>query len=586
MGSACGIKCKLPSQPTKIQRRQSKSLNNINGSETEIEGIPMRTACIGHYFSESSYTNNDETAIREVWRKICSPKLPPSKNTVPLFVRRKRLLIDVGLNEADAEVRLLEFAEANPEAFNKLLIEGPPARYRWVAWKVALRVKNVLIPGLYEELTKKRTPWADEIEKDIDRTFPTHPLFSEVEFCEKGKGALRNVLSAYANYNKYVGYCQGVNFISAFLLILSGFQEEETFWAIVSLTRYKFACDPLGIGGIEGLYSDQFPLLRSLEWLFSKIAEEYLPTITKHLFAIEFSNGFWLQKWISTIFLYSFPQGYCIRFWDFILTRGISQIFPLIIAVIEYLSGRLLISDFAGCYELLSTLKDNEENLPPIDTLIKTANKIKLDWESLSKLYKKYQEETEKEDFEERKKHAKEKGRMDVNPQDTDRELIEEIVEENKTSFPEIKRLNKRHKDLDGISESKEIITLPPINQKKKTKFVFESDNLLIFQSEFTKRERGNNLNNSVELPSSKKEFSIRHPVKALPNIFEDDKGFKKKKHSNKKLNNSHHWSDEKSSLLFEPVDNYTERPKIRQEAINRSVRELRSRVITKKFFY
>lgn len=54
-----------------------------------------------------------------------------------------------------------------------------------------------------------------QIDKDLPRTFPGHPLLDGI-----GRDALRRVLCAYALHNPAVGYCQGMNFLAALLLLL------------------------------------------------------------------------------------------------------------------------------------------------------------------------------------------------------------------------------------------------------------------------------------------------------------------------------------------------------------------------------
>jgi TBC1 domain family member 6 len=62
-------------------------------------------------------------------------------------------------------------------------------------------------PNLYQELVD--APPNEEISSiikiDIPRTFPENIYF------EIYKPGLYNVLAAYANHNKSVGYCQGLN---------------------------------------------------------------------------------------------------------------------------------------------------------------------------------------------------------------------------------------------------------------------------------------------------------------------------------------------------------------------------------------
>jgi hypothetical protein len=54
------------------------------------------------------------------------------------------------------------------------------------------------------------SPWAREIELDINRTFPDEPEFPVHK--------IRNVLLAFSRRNQTIGYCQGFNFIVGTLL--------------------------------------------------------------------------------------------------------------------------------------------------------------------------------------------------------------------------------------------------------------------------------------------------------------------------------------------------------------------------------
>ena len=55
------------------------------------------------------------------------------------------------------------------------------------------------------------------IKKDIDRTFPNHLHFEDPE--AQGKQPLFNILKAYSLIDKEVGYCQGLSFLAAALLL-------------------------------------------------------------------------------------------------------------------------------------------------------------------------------------------------------------------------------------------------------------------------------------------------------------------------------------------------------------------------------
>ena len=91
-----------------------------------------------------------------------------------------------------------------------------------------------------QRLLEEKAEDEQQIQKDIHRTFPKHIFFRE----QGGMGcvpmvtmamqqydasdllcsqtALFNTLKAYAVYDKKVGYCQGMGFIIALLLLYMG----------------------------------------------------------------------------------------------------------------------------------------------------------------------------------------------------------------------------------------------------------------------------------------------------------------------------------------------------------------------------
>ena len=99
----------------------------------------------------------------------------------------------------------------------------------WPRFTGALEAMKAAPPGLYRQRLAEPCELADVISRDIARTFPNHLMFrdelgsaggdgEEVSGSSSGRQSLYNVLKAYANHDKHVGYCQVSSLIHAVTL--------------------------------------------------------------------------------------------------------------------------------------------------------------------------------------------------------------------------------------------------------------------------------------------------------------------------------------------------------------------------------
>jgi len=214
--------------------------------------------------------------------------------------------------------------------------------------------------------------YLDIIHNDVLRTFP---LFSY------NRQVLENILSAYSVYNKTVGYCQGMNYIVAFLLIISQSNEEESFYAFLSLMEEKLPSEKLLKHGFNHAFTNGFPLVALLEKLFDKVLETHNHKLKVHFNQIGLYYDLWFHKWISSLFLYVFPLPFCVHLWDAMLKEGLSFLILIICAMLDKLEYQLIKANtMEKCYGLLTM--SNQILINPLE-IIDAAKNIKVDWKSL-----------------------------------------------------------------------------------------------------------------------------------------------------------------------------------------------------------
>ena len=447
-------------------------------STSQTTQFSMKELAIGHYFMESQLRDHTSRAILskskkrlDQWRAMAGFGVEGSideriknRNATPMGKTRYiDVDCDVQILEADAEIGLSNFKKANPRKFSVRVGKGAPTRYRWLGWKIQANIRHFIIPGKYDEYkTKGCLPRClNEIEKDIGRTFPEHPLFSIDKNGFIGQEALKNVLKAYACYNSNVGYCQGMNFIVGFLLIISGLREEETFWMFVALANYKITSDPLSLPGIDGFYIEYFPLLKVLIAIFDMQFHEKIPELKEHFDNTGFDPVLWLHKWFQTLFLYSYPLAFCIRIWDAIFSNGISFIIPFSLTMLRLLEKSLLEKDFSAINDEIKNIKENTI-LPFPDYIIKQALKVRVDWKTLDRQFLEVYRIVRQEQVEYEKKKRRYSGAN----------LLELKEDEKITEY-----IHKRHsfQDMEGVKDveieeiinsydEKEEIVLPELN--------------------------------------------------------------------------------------------------------------------------
>jgi hypothetical protein len=152
------------------------------------------------------------------------------------------------------------------------------------------------------------------------------------------KDILYRVLRVLSNIDIECGYCQGINFITEFLLEISDYNEYETFYMLISLFSKNFDNN----FNIRGFFINKFPLLECYLYIFDHILEKENPEINNHIKKMEIPHEAWIGKWIQTLYTICLPYYLNYRIWDNILSTGLFFIISFSISLIDIISKDIL----------------------------------------------------------------------------------------------------------------------------------------------------------------------------------------------------------------------------------------------------
>lgn len=260
--------------------------------------------------------------------------------------------------------------------------KGIPDSLRSKAWYGLCDIENTVknkIPDL-DKLDIKSLPsrTVDEIERDIDRTFPRHELFSVRN--GQGQTSLRKMLLRYAVVDPEVGYCQGMGFIAGLLLYY--LPEDEAFYVFYSALQNPET-------NLRLLYFPDMIAAQKKLFVFGKLGQLHLGKLWEHLENQQIHPTMYATEWIMCMFCRGFSFDLVTRVWDIFLFNGYKIVYRVALALIknaekEFMSAKF--EDIMGIMRNLPTLVDAEE-------LINLSMTIKLTRAQITKYEKEYDKE-------------------------------------------------------------------------------------------------------------------------------------------------------------------------------------------------
>ncbi|CAA7261604.1 unnamed protein product [Cyclocybe aegerita] len=234
------------------------------------------------------------------------------------------------------------FASERSEELAQAIQKGIPATLRGMMWQHMAASKDPELEATYLRLLKESSPHEKAITRDLGRTFPHHDFFTDGQGI--GQENLFNVLKAYSLYDPNVGYCQGLPFIVAILLL--NMPDEEAFSLLVRM---------MSVYDLQGHFLPEMPKLQMRLFQFDRLVEEMLPVLHVHFLRQGIKSSMFCSQWFLTLFSYRFPLEIVFRIYDNCLASGIEAIFGFSITLLKKNEDALLALKFDEILSFLNT---------------------------------------------------------------------------------------------------------------------------------------------------------------------------------------------------------------------------------------
>ncbi|KAL1883934.1 hypothetical protein Daus18300_000042 [Diaporthe australafricana] len=208
--------------------------------------------------------------------------------------------------------------------FNRLVLGGIPVLIRSKIWAECSGALNLRIPGYYDDLVNRaelddNPEVAQQIRADINRTLTDNIFF------RKGPGVqkLNEVLLAYSRRNPEVGYCQGMNLITANLLLIMP-SAEEAFWILVCIIEKILP---------SGYYDHSLLASRADQQVLRGYVGEVLPRLSAHFDELGIALETMTFQWFLSVFTDCLSAEALFRVWDVVLCFGDGSTFLFQVAL-------------------------------------------------------------------------------------------------------------------------------------------------------------------------------------------------------------------------------------------------------------
>lgn len=225
-----------------------------------------------------------------------------------------------------------------PKGLNQLVLNGIPEPLRGEVWQLLSGAQqHTNLMDQYRIYLTRSAPAEQIILRDVHRTYPAHENFRSGSGSSSLLDSLFKVCKAYAVYDEEVGYCQGLSFLVAALLL--HMPEEQAFCVFVCIMQHY---------GLRDLFRNNFDELYLKFFQLERLLEDHMPDLYQHFNTIGIEPFTYASQWFLTVFTAKFPLNAVFYIMDMFLLDGMDTIFQVALALLGVSKKDLLALDFEG----------------------------------------------------------------------------------------------------------------------------------------------------------------------------------------------------------------------------------------------
>ena len=199
----------------------------------------------------------------------------------------------------------------------------------------------------------------EHIIKDLTRTFPNDSTFNKNSL---NYYKLFNILTTYSNFNKQIGYAQGLNFISAIGLSLFDTEKEVFVFLDGLLNRFEL----IKYMGINN------NLVKNLKY-FSYILNKYASDIIAFFETKLVNHEFFSTNWIITLFSNCMHKESLVIIWCFMIIFGWKFFYCFTVESLKFYKDDILKTEEKELNSKMKYLLNNDKFDKNINLIIKNT---------------------------------------------------------------------------------------------------------------------------------------------------------------------------------------------------------------------